>query len=315
MNLAWLESLKLLSPNTKSRFRGHHAIAAMLLLAPLSSAVAGTLYIGGTPPATINAPSYYKFRPWIAGSDKASAKFSINNKPYWASFDPNTGTLWGRVYPPNVGRYPNITITARSSQSSARMPSFSIVVGSGGTTTAGPPVISGSPSASVLSVGTAFTFQPTASDPAGRKLSFSVNTKPSWTSFDSATGRLFGTPSSANVGTTSNIVITASDGTASASLKAFSLTVVQVGNGSATLSWTPPTMDVNGNVLSDLAGYQIKYGTSSSNLSNTIRLANAGLTTYVITDLTPATYYFGVAAYTSSGTQSNLSSLVSKAVQ
>jgi len=141
-----------------------------------------------------------------------------------------------------------------------------------------------------------------------------VNTKPSWARFDPTTGRLYGTPGAANVGTTSNIVITANDGTASASLKAFSLTVTQIGNGSATVSWTPPTMNHDGTVLTNLAGYQIKYGTNPSALSQTIQINNPGLTTYVITNLSPGTYYFSMLTYTTAGTQSNLSSLASTTV-
>jgi hypothetical protein len=164
-----------------------------------------------------------------------------------------------------------------------------------------------------VSVGGFFGFTPGSSDPAGRKLTFSVNTKPSWASFDSTTGRIQGTPGSTSVGTTSNIIITASDGVASASLKPFSITVVgTAANGSATVSWLPPTTDTTGKPLVGLAGYQIKYGTSAGNLSQTIQVANAGLTTYVVSNLTPGTYYFGVEAYTASGAQSTLSSLVSK---
>jgi hypothetical protein len=90
--------------------------------------------------------------------------------------------------------------------------------------------------------------------------------------------------------------------------------VTQTGNGSATLSWLPPTTNTNGTTLTNLAGYQIKYGTNSGALSQTVQVANPGLTTYVISNLSPGTYYFGTLAYTSTGTQSKLSSLVSKTI-
>lgn len=318
MQLTYIESVTTVRSNSTFLIRGCRVLAAMLLLAPLSSVMASTLFIGGSPPAMIVARSNYYFRPWVAGSDKASAKFAIKNKPYWASFDPSTGTLSGKVYADQIGKYANISISASSATSSSRMPSFSITVTSEPVTSPPPassaPTISGAPKTSVVAVSTPFSFQPTASDPAGRKLTFSVNAKPSWTSFDSTTGRLYGTPGAANVGTTSNIVITANDGTASASLKAFSLTVTQTGNGSATLSWLPPTTNTNGTALTNLAGYQIKYGTNSGALSQTVQVANPGLTTYVISNLSPGTYYFGTLAYTSTGTQSKLSSLVSKTI-
>lgn len=318
MQLAWLGAVTPFF--SKSATRGSHPkklFAALLLLAPLSSALAGTLYIGGAPAPSIGAPAGYYFRPWIAGSDKPSAKFTIRNKPYWASFDATTGTLTGKVYPVNAGTYSNIVISASSSSSSSKMPPFSITVTQKSTTPSGPPTISGIPSPTTISVGSAFNFQPTASDPAGRKLTFSVSNKPAWASFDTSSGRLFGTPSSAAVGTTSNIIIVANDGVASASLKAFSLTVVNggSGNGSATLSWSPPTTDVNGNVLTALSGYQIKYGTNASALSQSVQVNNPGLTSYVISNLTPGTYYFGVTALTSTGAQSKLSGLVSKTIR
>jgi len=61
-------------------------------------------------------------------------------------------------------------------------------------------------------------------------------------------GRLTGTPTAASVGTYSNIVIS-SDGAKSASLAAFTITVNQISNGSATVTWTPPTQNSDGTVL------------------------------------------------------------------
>jgi len=88
--------------------------------------------------------------------------------------------------------------------------------------------------------------------------------------------------------------------------------VTQLADGSATLSWLPPTTDTSGAALANLAGYQIRYGTTSSDLSQTVQITNPGLTSYVISNLTPGTYYFGIAAYTATGAQSQLSNLVSK---
>ena len=46
-------------------------------------------------------------------------------------------------------------------------------------------------------------------------------------SFDTSTGALTGTPDNDDVGTDSDIVITVSDGAATASLSSFSITVIQ----------------------------------------------------------------------------------------
>ena len=61
---------------------------------------------------------------------------------------------------------------------------------------------------------------PTASDPDGDELTFSIANKPDWASFDAATGLLNGTPPPAAVGTNSDITISVSDGQATASLAA-----------------------------------------------------------------------------------------------
>ena len=54
------------------------------------------------------------------------------------------------------------------------------------------PTISGTPSSGVL-VGAAYSFQPSASDPDGNTLTFSITNKPGWATFSTPTGRLSGT--------------------------------------------------------------------------------------------------------------------------
>jgi hypothetical protein len=119
------------------------------------------------------------------------------------------------------------------------------------------------------------------------------------------------------VGTYSNIVISASDGTNRTSLSAFNVAVNAAGsnNGSATLSWTPPTQTTSGASLSGLAGYRIYYGTSPGSMSHTVQVSGAGNTRYVVSDLSPATYYFSVRAYTSAGAESAASTVVSKSIR
>ena len=89
--------------------------------------------------------------------------------------------------------------------------------------TSSPPEITGTP-VGAASVGTAYEFQPTASDKDGDPLRFSITGKPSWASFDSSTGRLWGTPQSGDAGSRSAISISVSDGISSSTL-AFSLAV------------------------------------------------------------------------------------------
>jgi hypothetical protein len=87
-----------------------------------------------------------------------------------------------------------------------------------------------------------------------------------------------------------------------------------VSSNAVTLNWTPPTENTNGTALTNLSGYNIHYGTASGDYTQTVSVANAGIATYVVDDLTPGTYYFSVGAVNSQGTESPLSSEVSATV-
>ncbi len=83
--------------------------------------------------------------------------------------------------------------------------------------------LSGTPPTSVVA-GSTYVFQPTASTTAGTA-TFSASGLPSWAGFNSSTGEISGTPTSSNVGITGDITISASDGSATASLPAFKIDV------------------------------------------------------------------------------------------
>jgi hypothetical protein len=177
------------------------------------------------------------------------------------------------------------------------------------------PTISGTPATSVTA-GTAYSFQPTASGPSGTTLSFSVANKPSWATFSIATGQLSGTPAATDVGTYSGIVISVSDGFTSAALLAFSITVAaaQPPPGNVTLNWTTPTLNTDGTPLTDLSGYTISYGTSSTKLTQSITITSPTATTYTIAGLAAGAWYFEIAANASNGTQSAPSNIASKMI-
>jgi len=176
------------------------------------------------------------------------------------------------------------------------------------------PMISGNPQGAVI-VGDAYSFTPTASDPDGDELTFSISNQPTWASFDADTGTLSGTPTLANVGSHSNIRISVSDGTDSTNLNAFTIDVTQVALGSATLSWSAPTANEDGTSLQDLAGFKIYYGRESGNYTNEIRIDNESITTYLVDNLTPDTYYFVATAFNDAGIESRYSGEAVKAVE
>ncbi len=80
------------------------------------------------------------------------------------------------------------------------------------------------------------------------------------------------------------------------------------------MSWAAPTTLTNGEALTDLAGYRIYYGTSPDTLTQSVEVASAGATDYVIQGLTQGTWYFAVAAYTNTGHQSAFSNIASKTI-
>jgi hypothetical protein len=84
--------------------------------------------------------------------------------------------------------------------------------------------------------------------------------------------------------------------------------------GSATLSWQPPTSNTDGSPLTNLAGFVVRYGTSLNQLATEVRINNPGLTTYVVSELTPATWYFQVSAFNSAGVESKPSATASKTI-
>ena len=175
------------------------------------------------------------------------------------------------------------------------------------------PTISGTATPAV-NAASPYTFTPSASDADGDTLAFTIQHKPAWATFNTATGRLSGTPSASDVGTYSNISIAVSDGASNTALSPFAIAVTSVSNGRATLSWTAPTENTDGSSLSNLSGYRIRYGTSVSALTRTIVVNNASVTTYVVEDLAPSMWFFAVTAVTSSGTESSNSNVASKQI-
>jgi hypothetical protein len=175
------------------------------------------------------------------------------------------------------------------------------------------PTISGAPPSNILE-GQLYEFTPTANDADGDSLEFSIARKPAWAQFDKATGRLSGTPSAADVGNFTNIAISVTDGNASAAMAAFDISVNQVAVGSVTLSWQPPTENVDGTVLTDLGGYRIYFGLNKDNLTQMIEVDNPGLTRLVVENLTPARWHFAMSSVNAAGTESPRSGTVSKTI-
>jgi hypothetical protein len=265
--------------------------------------------IWGVPAPSVEVGKTYSFKPSASDPEGKSLTFSIQSLPAWASFDSATGLLSGTPAVSYAGKYPNIVITATDGSASASLAPFSIEV----IATNKPPTISGVPSGTVA-VGQTYAFTPSALDPEGQKLTFSIYNKPAWAQFDSLTGTLSGKPVDANAGTYSNIQIAVSDGQYSAALPAFAIAVQKSTSGTATLSWVPPATNVDGTPITNLAGFRIAYGQSAASLTQSLDIPSPGVTSAVIENLAVGTWYFAVKAYTSTNVESDLSNLAQKTV-
>jgi hypothetical protein len=298
------------SASIRTRLGIYFTLTSIALLSSHAAEAATALSITGSPAPSVVAAHYYYFQPSAHGPAGSKLTYSVSNKPSWAQFDATTGRLAGTPTPSNVGTYANIVVSVSEGGQHASLPAFALKVLALANK---PPVISGTPAASVTAL-QSYSFQPTASDPNGLRIVFGIWNKPTWLSFDATTGRLSGTGPAANVGVYSNIVITAYDGYSKAVLPAFGITVKArvasvppppvATSASVTVSWSPPTQNSDGSPLINLRGYRVYYGTTATNLNSSVTLANPGLARDVIENLAPSTWYFAMTAYNTNGLES-----------
>jgi len=265
--------------------------------------------IDGTPVTSVAVGATYSFTPTGSDPDGDPLTYSIQNRPGWATFSSSTGQLSGTPQPGDEGTYTDIAITVSDNVSGASLPAFSITVNTGNAT----PTIGGTPSPTV-NVDQSYLFTPTASDPDGDNLTFSIQNKPPWAQFNTASGALSGTPQAGDGGSYTNVSISVSDGNLSDTLPDFTITVNQVSLGSVTLNWTAPTQNTDGSVLTNLAGFKIYYGTSPDNYPNQITINNPGITAYLVDNLSQNTWYFVSTAFDSSGMESDFSNVAIRTI-
>ena len=216
----------------RASFRGV-VLLSLLALTGLASAQTTNIAptISGTPKTQVTVRNAWEFSPTASDADGDTLTFSIANKPEWAAFNATTGHIRGWVY--NVGTWSNIVISVSDGKVTRSLPAFSLNVVPANRA----PTISGTPSTSAMT-GQSYSFKPTASDPDGDALGFSISNKPTWATFSTASGSLTGTPTAA--GTFSSIVVTVTDGKKSTSLPAFNIAVTAA-NKAPTISGTPLT--------------------------------------------------------------------------
>ena len=261
--------------------------------------------IGGSPTTTVMQGQAYAFTPTANDPDGDSLTFSISNQPAWASFDANTGALTGTPGASDIGITSGVTISVSDGTASTSLAPFDLEVLAPPPTN-GPPTIGGTPPGSVTE-GQVYSFTPTASDPNGDPLTFSISSAPTWATFDPANGTLSGTPQLQHVGITMGVTISVSDGMVSTALPSFDVEVLAFQSGSATVSWDAPTTNEDASPLLDLAGFRVHYGMTSQNYSAVLEVNDALATDATINGLTSGTWYFAVTAVDHVGNESAFS--------
>ena len=149
-------------------------------------------------------------------------------------------------------------------------------------------------------VGVAYTFQPSAIDPDGDALTFSVDNLPPWAHFDTTSGKITGTPANSDIGDYEAITITVADAAHRTVSSPFNIMVIGAVTV-ATLHWEKPISKVDGSPLDDLAGYHIIYGRSPDNLDQSVFVDSADQTSFEFASLSSGTWYFAVIGVSASG--------------
>jgi hypothetical protein len=264
--------------------------------------------ISGTPSTTGKVGVAYSFQPSATDPEGRTLTFAVSSRPAWATFSTSTGRLSGT--PTVAGTFANIRISVSDGRRTRSLSAFTITVAPAGSTAPvanKPPTITGTPVTSAKA-GQPYSFKATAQDADGDPLTFSIQNKPVWATFDASNGTLYGTPTSAHVATFANIIISANDGKASASLPSFAITVAAAPTGSITVSWVPPTQNTDGTPVTGLSGFRVFYGTASRQYGQSVLVSSPSLRSVVVEGLSPGTtWYFGVKSVSSTGVESDYS--------
>ncbi|UVW62214.1 putative Ig domain-containing protein [Shewanella baltica] len=244
----------------------------------------GAPVISGTPTLSVNQDASYQFTPTASDSVGDVLSFSIANKPAWATFNTTTGTLSGTPSNQDVGVTNGIIISVSDGALSASLPAFNLSVVN---INDAPTISSTAITAATQDAAYSYTFTAADTD-VGDTLTLSAVTKPSWLSFNAATGVLSGTPSNADVG--SHVVllrVTDTDGLTAE--QSFSITVTNV-NDAPTISSTAIT------AATQDAAYSYTFTAADTDVGDTLTLS-------AVTK--PSWLSFNAATGVLSGTPSN----------
>jgi hypothetical protein len=217
--------------------------------------------VSGAPSTAVTAGAMYRYLPRSSDPESRVLSYDILNKPEWAIFSEASGELTGRPEVSDIGTTSEIEIGVSNGTKRAIVGPFHITVipekpatdpvsptepgtspGSGGSVQpTSPATIAGTPSPAVTA-GQTYRFRPTVTDPSGETLSYAIVNRPAWAAFNTKTGALSGTPTSANVGVFAHILISVSTNEMPVSLPAFAIQVQPAADSTPTISGSPATV-------------------------------------------------------------------------
>ena len=137
--------------------------------------------------------------------------------------------------------------------------------------------------------GDLYYFIPNATDVNNDILTYSITNIPHWAAFDAASGAISGIPTISDIGYYSNIIITVSDGLATATLPSLSIMV-----------YSANVIQTENSLLNDIVGYSIYMGTSHETTLQTTLDIGLGVT-YNLGIMVDETYYFSIVALDTNG--------------
>jgi predicted phage tail protein len=70
------------------------------------------------------------------------------------------------------------------------------------------------------------------------------------------------------------------------------------------VTWNPPSLNTDGSALTNSASFLVTYGTSASNLNQSVSVPGGTTTSKTIDGLSAGTYYFAVTAVNAAGVAS-----------
>jgi len=190
----------------------------------------------------IKEPGTYDVNLWWTEYFSRSTNVAVDIKHHYGTTrifinQKESGGQWNKIGSWYFAADAVVTIHSDPANNSTNADAVQLVsINSDGSNSA--PIISGTP-ATIITVETAYSFTPDATDANGDNIEFNISNKPDWVDFNPVTGALTGTPEIQDAGTTTpDILISVSDGELKTSLAAFSITVAPENSGGSAIKLT-----------------------------------------------------------------------------